>query len=97
MWSSDDAISGRGASEFVSECENIAGLAGTLGFSALLAGGGSEALLSLRSDGLVRPLEAGSPGESRCIVSPIGTDDPSCGVVGRGDVGDTLPETDSRL
>lgn len=87
MWSSEVALSGRsgrGARVFESECENIAGLAGTFGFSARFAGGGKDALFSFRSAGLPKELAADSPGESRGIVSSAVTEDPSCGVAGRG-------------
>lgn len=79
----------------MSGCENIAGLAGTLGFSARFAGGGSEALLSFLSAVPPLPFTAESLGDSRGIVSPTGTEDPSCGVSGRAGAGETPADTDS--
>ena len=95
--SSVDAISARGASVLVSGCENIAGLAGILGFSPRFAGGGIEVLFNLRSSGLPFPLNGATPGDNRCAVSATGTDDPSfVGVIGRcTGGGGTLVETDS--
>lgn len=96
-WSSDDARSVRGANELVSGFENMAGLAGIFGFSPRLAGGGSDALLSFRSAGLPRPFTSDRPGDSRSTDWRIGTDDPSCGDIGRaGGAGDTSADTDSR-
>lgn len=96
-WSSDDAKSDLGANVLVSGWENWAGLAGIFGFDALLAGGGSEALLSFRSAGLPFAPTVRELGDSRWAVFPTGTDDPSCGVIGLGGggAGETPAETDA--
>lgn len=48
---SSDVLSGFGAREVPSWCNKFAGFAGIFGFSALLAGGGNEALFVFLSDG----------------------------------------------
>lgn len=65
-------------------CDNAAGLAGILGFSARLAGGGRETLLPLRSDGLSRPFttEPDVPGDKRSALLSVEKDEET-GVVGR--------------
>jgi hypothetical protein len=95
--SSEDTFSGCGAKVFVSGWENIAGFAGILGFSARFAGGGSEALLSFRSNGLPCPFTVDKLGVSLCIVSVVGTEDPSfVGVIGRpAGPGETPADKDS--
>lgn len=94
--SSDDTFSGCGAKELVSGWESIAGFAGILGFSARFAGGGSEALLSFLSIGLPFPCTVDKLGDSPCIVSVIGTEEPSfVGVIGRpAGAGETPAERD---
>ena len=84
MRSSEDACSCRGAREPFSWCDRAAGLAGILGFSARLAGGGSETLLPFRSDGLSRPFATASvlPGDKRPGLFSVAKDAVT-GVVGR--------------
>jgi hypothetical protein len=73
----------------------MAGFAGIFGFSARFAGGGSEALFSFRSAGLLRPFAACARGDSRPGVSP--TADPDWGVTGRAwGEGETPADTVSR-
>lgn len=95
--SSDDTFSGCGAKELVSGWENMAGFAGILGFPARFAGGGSEALLSFLSSGLSCPFTVDKLGDSLCIVSVIGTEEPSfVGVIGRpAGEGETPADKDS--
>lgn len=49
---SDAALSERGAAAVASWGSRFAGFAGIFGFEALFAGGGNEALFTLRSEGL---------------------------------------------
>lgn len=79
-----DDLSGLGAREVPSWYNKLAGFAGIFGFSARLAGGGSEALFVFLSNGLWNPcpkeLDTGDRRPGWCAP---GTEDAKFGEVGR--------------